>query len=62
MNTTKNEVFIKLQHENLFSCGRCTFAGGRIKMWFRRDFSCRMGISKFLAGQEGRHPSLPSTH
>ena len=61
MNTTKSEVFVKLQHENCYSVvGDAPLLGAEI--WFWRDFSCGRGISKFSGGQWGRHPSLPSTY
>ena len=42
MNTTKSQVFIKLQHENCYSVeGDAPLLGGRIKIWLSRHFSGR---------------------
>ena len=39
INTTKSEVFVKLQHENCYSVvGDAPLLGAEI--WFWRDFSC----------------------
>ena len=55
MTTIKNEVFIGLYHEVLFS-GGINLWWGRIEIWWR-DFSRWGGMSKFLASGEDFSPS-----